>query len=82
MWYHKIIGKEKCPIVDTWWQTVGSQETRRRSIVSLCRRSQEGVGMSDRVIANWMFKRKDEILQLSLFSTLALMDCQALCRTR
>ncbi len=20
-WYHKIIGKEKCPIVDTWWQT-------------------------------------------------------------
>jgi len=21
MWYHKIVGKEKCPIVDTWWQT-------------------------------------------------------------
>jgi acetyl-CoA synthetase len=21
MWYHKIIGKENCPIVDTWWQT-------------------------------------------------------------
>ncbi|HKI61862.1 MAG TPA: acetate--CoA ligase [Mariprofundaceae bacterium] len=21
MWYHKIIGKERCPIVDTWWQT-------------------------------------------------------------
>ena len=21
LWYHKIIGKEKCPIVDTWWQT-------------------------------------------------------------
>lgn len=21
MWYHKIIGKEKSPIVDTWWQT-------------------------------------------------------------
>jgi len=21
MWYFKIIGKEKCPIVDTWWQT-------------------------------------------------------------
>ena len=20
-WYHKYIGKEKCPIVDTWWQT-------------------------------------------------------------
>ncbi|GDX51366.1 acetyl-coenzyme A synthetase [Bacteroidota bacterium] len=20
-WYHKNIGKEKCPIVDTWWQT-------------------------------------------------------------
>lgn len=21
MWYHKHVGKEKCPIVDTWWQT-------------------------------------------------------------
>jgi acetyl-CoA synthetase len=21
MWYHKIIGKERCPVVDTWWQT-------------------------------------------------------------
>ncbi len=21
MWYHNNIGKEKCPIVDTWWQT-------------------------------------------------------------
>jgi len=20
-WYHNIVGKEKCPIVDTWWQT-------------------------------------------------------------
>ena len=20
-WYHEHIGKEKCPIVDTWWQT-------------------------------------------------------------
>jgi acetyl-CoA synthetase len=21
MWYYRVIGKEKCPIVDTWWQT-------------------------------------------------------------
>ena len=21
IWYHKVIGKKKCPIVDTWWQT-------------------------------------------------------------
>ncbi|MGB1090798.1 MAG: acetate--CoA ligase [Oceanobacter sp.] len=20
-WYHKVIGEERCPIVDTWWQT-------------------------------------------------------------
>jgi len=20
-WYYKVVGKEKCPIVDTWWQT-------------------------------------------------------------
>ncbi len=21
MWYHKYVGRESCPIVDTWWQT-------------------------------------------------------------
>jgi acetyl-CoA synthetase len=21
MWYYQVIGKERCPIVDTWWQT-------------------------------------------------------------
>ncbi len=21
MWYHRVIGLERCPIVDTWWQT-------------------------------------------------------------
>ncbi|MEM1251767.1 MAG: acetate--CoA ligase [Cyanobacteria bacterium P01_H01_bin.21] len=21
IWYHKVIGGEKCPIIDTWWQT-------------------------------------------------------------
>ena len=21
MWYHRVVGKNRCPIVDTWWQT-------------------------------------------------------------
>ncbi len=21
MWYYKVVGKERCPIMDTWWQT-------------------------------------------------------------
>jgi acetyl-CoA synthetase len=21
LWYHNVVGKERCPIVDTWWQT-------------------------------------------------------------
>lgn len=21
IWYHRLVGKERCPIVDTWWQT-------------------------------------------------------------
>jgi acetyl-CoA synthetase len=25
VWYHKVIGGERCPIVDTWWQTETSQ---------------------------------------------------------
>ena len=20
-WYHRVVGKERCPVVDTWWQT-------------------------------------------------------------
>ena len=30
MWYHKHVGCERCPIVDTWWQTeTGGYMTRR-----------------------------------------------------
>ncbi|HXC78777.1 MAG TPA: AMP-binding protein, partial [Candidatus Acidoferrum sp.] len=25
MWYHRVIGKGRCPIVDTWWQTETGQ---------------------------------------------------------
>jgi acetyl-CoA synthetase len=25
LWYHKVIGRESCPIVDTWWQTETGQ---------------------------------------------------------
>jgi acetyl-CoA synthetase len=25
LWYHKVIGRERCPIVDTWWQTETGQ---------------------------------------------------------
>ncbi len=21
LWYHRVVGDERCPIVDTWWQT-------------------------------------------------------------
>ena len=21
LWYHKVVGHERCPVVDTWWQT-------------------------------------------------------------
>ena len=21
LWYHRVVGKERCPVVDTWWQT-------------------------------------------------------------
>ena len=32
MWYHREIGKERCPIVDTWWQTeTGSDHDRADS---------------------------------------------------
>ena len=21
LWYHRVVGEHRCPIVDTWWQT-------------------------------------------------------------
>ena len=29
MWYHKVIGEERCPIVDTWWQTETGHDPHR-----------------------------------------------------
>ena len=25
LWYHVVVGRERCPIVDTWWQTETGQ---------------------------------------------------------
>jgi acetyl-CoA synthetase len=25
LWYHRVIGRERCPVVDTWWQTETGQ---------------------------------------------------------
>jgi acetyl-CoA synthetase len=25
LWYHEVVGRERCPIVDTWWQTETGQ---------------------------------------------------------
>jgi acetyl-CoA synthetase len=25
LWYHKVVGRERCPVVDTWWQTETGQ---------------------------------------------------------
>ena len=50
LWYHKVIGGERCPIVDTWWQTEtgqhpdqpaarGHRDQARRRRPSRCRAS-------------------------------------------
>jgi acetyl-CoA synthetase len=49
LWYHKVIGGERCPIVDTWWQTEtghimittlpGLQDTKPGSAGRRCRAS-------------------------------------------
>ncbi len=35
MWYHTVVGKKRCPIVDTWWQT----ETGAIMVTPLARES-------------------------------------------
>ncbi|MEZ6044354.1 MAG: AMP-binding protein [Planctomycetaceae bacterium] len=40
MWYHKVIGNEKCPIVDTWWQTGNGID--HDEPVTRCHRHQAG----------------------------------------
>ena len=43
MWYHKVIGGERCPIVDTWWQT----ETGAIMITPLPGRHHAQAGLGD-----------------------------------
>ncbi len=43
LWYHKVIGGERCPIVDTWWQTeTGCDHDRAAS-----RRHRDQAGLGD-----------------------------------
>ena len=43
MWYHEHIGGERCPIVDTWWQT----ETGAIMISPLPGRDDDQAGVGD-----------------------------------
>ena len=41
MWYHRVIGGGKCPVVDTWWQT----ETGSIMIAAAARRDADTAGL-------------------------------------
>ena len=43
LWYHKVIGGERCPIVDTWWQT----ETGAIMITPLPGHHRDQAGLGD-----------------------------------
>ena len=43
MWYHEYIGGERCPIVDTWWQT----ETGHDHDLAAARASPTKPGLGD-----------------------------------
>ena len=43
LWYHKVIGGERCPIVDTWWQT----ETGAIMITPAARAHRHQAGLGD-----------------------------------
>ena len=43
MWYHRVIGGKRCPIVDTWWQT----ETGGIMITPLPGETDDGAGLRD-----------------------------------
>ena len=47
LWYHKVIGGERCPIVDTWWQT----ETGHIMITPLPGRHGDEAGLGDQAAA-------------------------------
>ena len=46
MWYHEVIGKKRCPIVDTWWQT----ETGMIMISPLARRDRDQARLGDAAV--------------------------------
>jgi acetyl-CoA synthetase len=45
LWYHRVVGEGRCPIVDTWWQT----ETGA-CLVSPCRRDRVEAGLGDQAL--------------------------------
>ena len=46
LWYQRMIGKERCPIVDTWWQT----ETGGILITPAARRDRNEAGLGNRAL--------------------------------
>lgn len=45
-WYHRVVGDNRCPIVDTWWQT----ETGRHSDHAAARRDCAEAGLGDKTV--------------------------------
>ena len=43
LWYYRVVGDERCPIVDTWWQT----ETGGILITPAARRHRAEAGLGD-----------------------------------
>ena len=55
MWYHRVIGGERCPIVDTWWQT----ETGGIMITPLPGRDADQAGLGDAAVPRHRRRRRD-----------------------
>ena len=55
MWYHREIGKERCPIVDTWWQT----ETGSIMISPAAGRDCDEAGICDQAVLRSYTRGRD-----------------------
>ena len=54
LWYHEVIGGERCPIVDTWWQT----ETGHIMISPLPGRNRDQAGLGHQAAAGHRRRRR------------------------
>ena len=77
-WYHENIGKQRCPIVDTWWQTeTGGIMISPLAGITKLKPTYATLPLPEFSLAWWMQKEISlkEMIQLQFVYRVSLASC-------